>query len=83
MALGAGAYGGKLMNDVRKFRNQQDKLRQQAHMKRFLEKKNKRVKKTTPPGRGGGGGGGFGKFSTIQRGLGTGSKTKLPQKDFL
>ena len=52
-------------------------------MKRFLEKKNKRVKKTTPPGRGGGGGGGFGKFSTIQRGLGTGSKTKLPQKDFL
>ena len=37
------------MNDVRKFRNQQDKLRQQAHMKRFLEKKNKRVKKTTPP----------------------------------
>ena len=66
MALGAGAYGGKLMNDVRKFRNQQDKLRQQAHMKRFLEKKNKRVKKTTPPGRGGGVGG-FGKFSTIGR----------------
>ena len=38
MALGAGAYGGKLINDVRKFTNQQDKLRQKEHMKRFEKK---------------------------------------------
>ena len=83
---GIGVAGGLAVNELRKlkkFQDKQRKLGQQAHMKKFLEKKNKRVKKTTPPGRGGGGGGGFGKFSTIQRGLGTGSKTKLPQKDFL
>jgi hypothetical protein len=80
---GLGLAGANVMSKNKKFQDKQRKLSQQAHMKRFLEKKNKRVKKTTPPGRGGGGGGGFGKFSTIQRGLGTGSKTKLPQKDLL
>ena len=50
MVVGAGVYGGKLMNDVRKFRNQQDKLRQKEHMKRFEKKR---------ASRGGGGGGGI------------------------
>ena len=56
---GIGVAGGFAANELRKlkkFQDKQRKLRQQAHMKRFLEKKNKRVKKTTPPGRGGGGG---------------------------
>ena len=62
MALGAGAYGGKLINDVRKFTNQQDKLRHKEHMKRFEKKRASRKRASS-----GGGVGGFGKFSTIGR----------------
>jgi len=61
MAISAGAYGAKVINDVRKFRNQQDNLRRKEHMKRFLNKKNPKTVempkflKNKPSGGGGGG----------------------------
>ena len=86
-ATAAGVTGmmGTLMLSTLKETPAEKKIRE-ARKKAREEKEKKKTtsskKKTTPPGRGGGGGGGFGKFSTIQRGLGTGSK-KLPKKDLM
>ena len=82
-ATAAGVTGmmGTLMLSTLKETPAEKKIRE-ARKKAREEKEKKVKKKTTSPGRGGGGGGGFGKFSTIQRGLGTGSK-KLPKKDLM
>jgi hypothetical protein len=85
MALGAGAYGGKLANDARKFRNRQDALRRQAHMERFKNRPNpktmempKFLRNQINPDMVGGregqnivqGGGGFGNVTQFGKGKG-------------
>ena len=83
---GIGVATGFAANELRKLKKFEDKVKkaqQKAHMKRFEEKRKARLKKQTPFGKGGGGVGGFGKFSTINRAIRSGSKLKLPPKDFL
>jgi len=77
MGLGAGTFvGGMGVTMLGTIKRKETEKKAQKRFDKYVDDLDKKRV------RGGGGGGGFGKFSTIQRGLGTGSK-KLPKKDLM